>query len=505
MPASSDARRASRKPRTTNAKRTDITRTGATERTGAPTRAPARGRAPATSGAPAPTRTAAPARTSAPASTATLSSGSGRTFADLGVAADIVTRLIELDRARPFPVQEMTVADGLAGRDLLVRAPTGSGKTLAFSIPVVERAGRAEPGRPRALVLVPTRELASQVRDTIVPLAQVRRRRVATVYGGTNISRDQTTLRRGVDVLVATPGRLADLVARRDVDLGDVRLVVVDEADRMADMGFLPEVIRLLDTTRPDRQTLLFSATLDCDVDALTRRYQTDPIRHEVAEVAGETADVRHLFWPADRDQRRQLTGSIVRDVAPAIVFTRTKHGADRLVRQLRLDGIAAATIHGDRTQGQRERALAGFRAGEVTTLVATDVAARGIHVDDVAVVVHYDLAGSDKDYQHRSGRTGRAGSSGLVVTLVGADQHDDTATIQRSLDMPAGLHDIDMSQLTATEEPELAHAFAARASNGAGAGGRGRSNQGKGNGERTRARPQRTQARRGQGSSRSR
>jgi superfamily II DNA/RNA helicase len=194
-----------------------------------------------------------------------------------------------------------------------------------------------------------------------------------------------------------------------------------------------------------------------------------------------------------------------VRDVAPAIVFTRTKHGADRLVRQLRLDGIAAATIHGDRTQGQRERALAGFRAGEVTTLVATDVAARGIHVDDVAVVVHYDLAGSDKDYQHRSGRTGRAGSSGLVVTLVGADQHDDTATIQRSLDMPAGLHDIDMSQLTATEEPELAHAFAARASNGAGAGGRGRSNQGKGNGERTRARPQRTQARRGQGSSRSR
>ena len=384
-------------------------------------------------------------------------------FADLGVPADLVKRLTSMDRPTPFAVQTMTLKDSLAGRDLCAKAPTGSGKTLAFALPLVMRTERAQSKRPRALVLVPTRELASQVRDTIAPLAEVTGRRVATVYGGTNINRDQTNLRRGVDILIATPGRLADLVERRSIDLSDVRLVVIDEADRMADMGFLPEVTRLLDLTSKDRQTLLFSATLDGDVDVLIRRYQHDPVRHTVIEEASAAGDVRHLFWGADRDARRRLTGDIVRRVDPAIVFTRTKHGADRLAKQLRQDGIEAAAIHGNRTQSQRERALASFRAGEVTTLVATDVAARGIHVDKVAVVVHYDMPATDKDYQHRSGRTGRAGETGLVVAFVDEAQHKDTAAIQRSLDLQCGLHAIDLGQLTATDQPELAESFEQR------------------------------------------
>ena len=378
------------------------------------------------------------------------------TFADLGVPADLAAQLDALGITSPFPVQELTLADSLAGRDLCGKAPTGSGKTLAFALPIAARTPKAEARRPRALVLVPTRELASQVRDTLVPLAQVRRRRVATVYGGTNINRDQERLRRGVDILVATPGRLTDLVQRGDCDLRAVSLVVLDEADRMADMGFLPEVKRLLDRTAAERQTLLFSATLDGDVDELIRRYQRDPARHSVAEDAQARTDVRHVFWPAERNQRRQLTGDIVRRVGPALVFTRTKHGADRLARQLATDGIATAAIHGNRSQNQRERALARFRDGQVTTLVATDVAARGIHVDDIGVVVHYDLPGSDKDYIHRSGRTGRAGATGLVVSLVDGTQGQERASIQRSLELPQGLDTIDFDVLTdADHEPQ--------------------------------------------------
>ena len=374
-----------------------------------------------------------------------------------------------MDRPQPFPVQSLTLGDSLAGHDLCVKAPTGSGKTLAFAIPVALRTRRAKDGRPRALILLPTRELAGQVADTLGPLARARGLRVATVYGGTNISRDLTRLRQGVDVLVATPGRLADLVERRAADLGAVDVVVLDEADRMADMGFLPEVVRLLDRTAESRQTLLFSATLDGDVDTLIRRYQHDPVRHTLAEEPSAVGDVRHLFWSAERTARRRITGELLRTVDPAIVFTRTKHGADRLVKQLRQDGISAAAIHGDRTQSQRERALASFRAGEVTTLVATDVAARGIHVDDVALVVHYDLAGSDKDYQHRSGRTGRAGASGVVVTLVDPSQHADTAAIQRALALPEGLHATDVRQVTAPRAPELAERFTAPRAGGAG------------------------------------
>jgi superfamily II DNA/RNA helicase len=441
----------------------------------------------------APVSTATPARrTPAPATRPAPVDGAP-TFASLGVPEDLVRALEEMDRPTPFAVQTLTLADSIGGADLCVKAPTGSGKTLAFAIPVALRTRRGDDGRPRALVLLPTRELAGQVAETLMPLARARRLRVATVYGGTNISRDLSAMRRGVDVLVATPGRLADLIERRAVDLSSVDVVVLDEADRMADMGFLPEVVRLLDRTSEDRQTLLFSATLDGDVDTLIKRYQNDPIRHTLAEEPSAAGDVRHLFWPADRDSRRRLTGDVLRTVDPAIVFTRTKHGADRLVKQLRQDGIAAAAIHGNRTQSQRERALESFRSGEVTTLVATDVAARGIHVDAVAVVLHYDMPGSDKDYQHRSGRTGRAGATGLVVSFVDPSQHKDTAAIQRSLALPEGLHDIDLRHLTADHTPAIAEAFASaprgtqgkRAGKGRGSSsaGRGRSTGGRGGG----------------------
>ena len=375
-------------------------------------------------------------------------------FSALGVPADLAQRLADDGITDAFPIQIDTIPDAMRGRDLCGRAPTGSGKTLAFALPIAARVGRARPRRPHALILTPTRELAAQIRDTLRPLAAVRGRSVATFYGGTNIKRDQQRLRQGVDVAIACPGRLADLVQRGDVDLGSVTFVVLDEADRLADMGFLPEVKRLLDRTSPQRQTLLFSATLDGDVDDLVRRYQRDPARYEVAQPAEEVGDVRHLFWAADRETRRGLTADIVRSVSPAIVFTRTKRGAERLARQLSRDGVSTAAIHGDRSQRQRELALARFTRGDVSTLVATDVAARGIHVDDVGVVVHYDLAGTDKDYVHRSGRTGRAGAGGVVVSLVTREQHKDLDAIQRALDLPRGMHRMHLDHLTAGDVP---------------------------------------------------
>jgi superfamily II DNA/RNA helicase len=402
--------------------------------------------------------------------------GATRTFADLDVPTAIVRKLDELGLTTPFPIQELTVEAGLAGRDLSGKAPTGSGKTLAFSIPVAARVGKGSSGRPRALLLVPTRELASQVKETLAPLAAVRGRTVATIYGGTDIRKDVKRLRAGVDILVACPGRLADLVRRKDVTLADVELVVLDEADRMADMGFLPEVKRLLDACRDDRQTLLFSATLDGDVDELVRRYQRDPIRREVATPAEARGDVRHVFWPAERPMRRSVTAKVLRDMTPAIVFTRTKRGADRLARQLAQDGIATAAIHGDRTQRQREKALRSFTDGSVTTLVATDVAARGIHVDDVALVVHYDLPADSKDYVHRSGRTGRAGAEGVVLAFVGDEESTDVDKMQIALDLPRGLHHVDVDLLTVDDfpDPTLPHVRPHRPGGGGGAKGGG-------------------------------
>jgi superfamily II DNA/RNA helicase len=369
-----------------------------------------------------------------------MSSTTARSFAQLGVPAFICDALEQRGITTPFAIQAATVADGLAGRDVLGRAPTGSGKTLAFGIPLVANVtelGRCAPRRPAALVLAPTRELAEQITTELRTFAG--RLRVDAVYGGVGYGAQIGALKRGVDILVACPGRLEDLIQRRDVDLADVVYVVLDEADRMADMGFMPAVRRLLDRTSPQRQTMLFSATLDGDVAKLTREYQHDPVRHEVGE---ETPDVRaatHRFWTVDRTERNPIVAEVVNAAWPSIIFTRTRHGADRLARQLGKLGIETAPIHGGRSQSQRNRALDDFSKGRVHALVATDVAARGIHVDGVASVIHYDPPEDHKAYVHRSGRTARAGADGLVVSLVQREDHKELLKMQRQIGLEEG------------------------------------------------------------------
>jgi len=382
-------------------------------------------------------------------------------FIALGVSSDIAERLERRGIAAPFPIQSATLPDALAGRDVCGRAPTGSGKTIAFGIPLLARVGRAEPRRPKGLVLVPTRELAAQVRDELVALAGHKGASVTTVYGGVGFGAQIQALRRGTDIVVACPGRLADLVQRREVHLSDVEVAVIDEADRMADMGFLPEVRRLLDQVRDDRQTLLFSATLDGDVEVLVNRYQRSPVVHELV-ASDDAPPSRHVFFGVDRSERIGVAASIVGAEWPAMVFCRTKHGADRLARQLAKAGVTTATIHGNRSQGQRQRALDDFAKGKVQALVATDVAARGIHVDQVACVVHFDPPGDDKAYVHRSGRTGRAGEIGVVVSLVTDEQTAEARSMQRRLALPVGLHAPDLVALT-----DEAHAARPVATNG--------------------------------------
>jgi len=361
------------------------------------------------------------------------------TFADLGVPADLVTRLAARSIMSPFPIQAAVLPDALAGHDICGRAPTGSGKTIAFGLAIATRATGGASKRPRALVLTPTRELALQVSTELAALTPDGHKRVTAVYGGAGYEGQRKALRRGVNIVVATPGRLEDLIARHDIVLDDVAYVVIDEADRMADMGFLPAVKRLLDATRADRQTLLFSATLDGDVDVLIKRYQRDPRRH-VVETDEADAPVDHLFWMAPRSDRVQLTADAVDRHGRAIIFCRTRHGADRLAKQLGINGVKAAAIHGDRSQAQRERALSAFSDGKVQALVATDVAARGIHVDAVPCVVHFDPPADRKDYLHRSGRTGRAGAPGTVITMVGDEHRKAVKTLQRELGLRQGL-----------------------------------------------------------------
>jgi len=353
------------------------------------------------------------------------------TFAGLGVPDAIARGLERRGITEPFPIQVATIPDALAGRDVCGRAPTGSGKTLAFGIPLAARVTHAGPKAPKALVLVPTRELAAQVQRELAGLLQPMGRNVQAFYGGVGIGPQITALRKGVDVAVACPGRLADLVERGAVRLDRVDLVVLDEADRMADMGFLPEVRRLLDQVGPDRQTLLFSATLDGDVDVLIRRYQRDPARHGVDREEDEPVN-RHVLWTVERDGKLALAAEVARAHWPTIVFTRTKHGADRVARQIGKLGVDAVAIHGNRSQAQRERALRDFTSGRAQALIATDVAARGIHVDGVASVVHFDAPPDPKDFVHRSGRTGRAGAEGLVVTLTPAAEGRSVAKMMR-------------------------------------------------------------------------
>jgi superfamily II DNA/RNA helicase len=355
-------------------------------------------------------------------------------FIDLGVPADLVAVLSKGGITAPFPVQELTIPDLLAGRDVCGSAPTGSGKTIAFGIPLVDRVGRATSKKPRALVLAPTRELAAQIQRELAPLADVRDRTVFTVYGGVGYEPQRRAMRRGVDILVACPGRLEDLIAQRVVDLSMVEIVVIDEADRMADMGFLPAVRRILDATASQRQTVLFSATLDGDVGVITRSYQRDAIRHEVPGQDSDAMDAEHRFETVHSADRLSRAAEVIHAEGPTIVFCRTRHGADKIAKKLGAAGVQAAPIHGGLSQGQRDRALAAFTRGSVHALVATDVAARGIHVDDVACVLHFDPPTDAKTYVHRSGRTARKGATGVVVSFVAADQLRASRQLQREL-----------------------------------------------------------------------
>jgi superfamily II DNA/RNA helicase len=340
-------------------------------------------------------------------------------FSDLGVAPRLVSRLQSQGITSPFPIQVAALPDALSGRDVCGRAPTGSGKTLAFGLAIASRSGKAAPRKPAALVLVPTRELASQVRDELAALSDDGARRVIAVYGGTSYGPARQALNRGVDTVVACPGRLEDLIEQGAINLSAVSIVVIDEADRMADMGFLPAVTRLLNRTPDGRQVMLFSATFGPEIETLVRKYQRQPVRHDVAADESASEDVAHQFLDTPREQRVPTTARLVREHGRVLVFCRTRHGADRLTRQLNTAGVRAAAIHGDRSQRQRERALAAFARGDTDALVATDVAARGIHVDDLACVIHFDPPANETDYVHRSGRTGRAGKPGTVVSLV--------------------------------------------------------------------------------------
>jgi len=345
------------------------------------------------------------------------------TFDALGVSADLVAALAERGIREPFPIQALTVPDALAGRDVCGKAKTGSGKTLAFGLPIIERVRAAESRRPTALVLVPTRELALQVHDELAPLGRQRGVRFAAVYGGANMERQIKALAKGIDVVVATPGRMIDLLERKEVSVEALQIVVVDEADRMADMGFLPQVEWILRNAKSVEQTLLFSATLDGVVDTLIKRYQHDPVMHEIESKTVTVEEMEHRFLHVHQMDKVKVTAAIARHANRTMVFVRTKRGADRLAEQLGREGVRAMAIHGDLRQTAREKALADFSAGKLPVLVATDVAARGIHVDDVDIVVHYDPPEDHKAYLHRSGRTARAGESGVVVTLVLWDQ----------------------------------------------------------------------------------
>ena len=367
------------------------------------------------------------------------------TFAQLGVPDTICRALARNGITQPFAIQAATITDALAGRDVCGRAPTGSGKTLAFGIPIAINVERAKPKMPRALILAPTRELAEQIHEEIRSFAgQVR---IGVVYGGVGYGPQIAALRKGVDILVACPGRLEDLIEQGLVNLRAVDHVVLDEADRMADMGFMPAVRRLLEQTSSDRQTLLFSATLDGDVAKLTRDHQRDPVHHEVGEDTPDITAARHLFWKVPRAERTGVLAEAVGTAWPAIVFCRTRHGSDRLARQLDKAGIRTAAIHGGRSQSQRTRALSDFINGKVHALVATDVAARGIHVDDVAAVFHFDPPEDHKAYIHRSGRTARAGRSGVVISLLTPEQVKDAQRMQRQigLDEPVGEPDAEV------------------------------------------------------------
>jgi superfamily II DNA/RNA helicase len=355
-------------------------------------------------------------------------------FADLGVSEELLLALKERGIDAPFPVQALTIPDGLAGRDVCGQAKTGSGKTLAFGIPLVMRAGRAEPRKPTALVLVPTRELAIQVDSELRWMADAQGLRAIAVYGGSSMEVQRDALNAGCEIVVATPGRLIDLIGRGDIDLGSVTFLVLDEADRMCDMGFMPNVEWLIRHMAKDRQTLLFSATLGSDVNTLVKHELRDPVRHTVESDSSTVEESRHFFLKVHEMDRVKVVAAVVGHFDRAIVFCNTKRMCDRLADDLKDAGVQARAIHGDLDQTRRVRALRQFTEGQISTLVATDVAARGLHIDGVDVVVQFDPPDDHKTYLHRSGRTARAGASGVVVTLVLWNQVLEIGKLQKRL-----------------------------------------------------------------------
>jgi ATP-dependent RNA helicase RhlE len=366
-----------------------------------------------------------------------------QSFADLGVSSTVTAALARRGIHEPFPVQRLVLADVLAGRDVLVKSPTGSGKTLAFGVPIAERieADERVPTSPTALVLAPTRELASQIVDELGDIVRARNLRVTAVYGGVGLSK-QAALAAKSHILVATPGRLEDLLQRRAFTLEAIRILVLDEADRMLDMGFRPAIDRIVAACPAERQTLFFSATLDGIAGRVAARYTKRPITHEQGEPGRyETADIEHRFVAIHENARLQtLVDELGCERDRALVFVRTKRGADRLVKRLGASGVEALAIHGNKSQGQRERALASFRSGRVDTLVATDVAARGIDVNGISHVINFDPPDDHDTYVHRIGRTGRAGRQGVGITLVGAGEQHEMRELARRLGLTHGL-----------------------------------------------------------------
>ncbi|WP_050371309.1 DEAD/DEAH box helicase [Streptomyces acidiscabies] len=436
-------------------------------------------------------------------------------FADLDMPAGLLKTLTAQGVTTPFPIQAATLPNSLAGRDLLGRGRTGSGKTLAFGLALLARTAglRAQPKSPLALVLVPTRELAQQVTDALSPYATAVNLRMATVVGGLSITRQADTLRRGVEVVVASPGRLNDLVERGDCVLDDVRITVLDEADQMTDMGFLPQITKLIQKVRPDGQRMLFSATLDQNIDRLVQRFLTDPVTHSVDPSAGAVTTMEHhVLHLADETDKKAVTTRIAARDGRVILFLDTKRSADRLAKRLLAVGVRAAALHGGRSQPQRNRTLDQFKTGQITALVATNVAARGIHIDDLDLVVNVDPPTDHKDYVHRGGRTARAGGSGTVVTLVLPEQKREVTRLMSD----AGIRprtsrivstDPELSTITGAREPsgvavtiEVPQPVAPQRGTGSGAGGSSRRRRGGGGGGASASAPGKNEGRGGGG-----
>ena len=370
-----------------------------------------------------------------------------QSFADLGVSSAVVSSLSQQGFTEPFAIQRVVIGDVLAGRDVLAKSPTGSGKTLAFGIPMVDRIDANGP-RPAALVLAPTRELATQIVADIRGIAHARALRVTAVYGGAGLVKQASNAARS-QIIVATPGRLEDLLARGAFTLDQMRILVLDEADRMLDMGFLPAVQRIVAACPRDRQTLFFSATLDGEAGRVAQRFTRDAVVHKHGPDARRAAaEIEHRFIEVAGDRRVEaLVGELRRDRELTLVFVRTKRGADRLVKRLRTHGVEAVAMHGNRSQRQREQALARFQSGAVDTLVATDVAARGIDVTGISHVINFDPPADREAYVHRVGRTGRAGRKGVGITLVGAAEAGDVSHLAGQLGIDHGLRDTDAAR----------------------------------------------------------